>query len=80
LFGDAQTATIPEGTGNIAALDVLRAVSLQPRSMEVPLGEVGRATDDAAEFLQAASRRAWPDVSAAQGGPPRSVADPGMPG
>jgi putative acyl-CoA dehydrogenase len=78
LFRDAQTATLWEGTGNITALDVLRAMSLQPRSMEVLLGEVDRARgsdvrldramDDVAGFLQAASREARRDPAAVEAG------------
>ena len=35
LYRDAPLAALWEGTGNVTALDVLRAMSLQPRSMEV---------------------------------------------
>ena len=66
------------GTGNVAALDVLRAMSLQPRSMEVLLGEVDRARgadqrldramDEVAGFLQAASREARRDPGAVEAG------------
>ncbi|MFL6206702.1 MAG: acyl-CoA dehydrogenase family protein, partial [Acidimicrobiales bacterium] len=66
VYRDAPVTALWEGTGNVAALDVLRAMSLQPRSMEVLLGEVDRARgadarldramDEVAGFLQAASR------------------------
>jgi len=78
LFRDAQTAALWEGTGNITALDVLRAMSLQPRSMEVLLGEIDRARgcdprldramDEVAGFLQAASREARRDPAAVEAG------------
>jgi putative acyl-CoA dehydrogenase len=78
LFRDAPAATMWEGTANINALDVLRAMSVQPRSMEVLLGEVDRgrgadqrldrAMDEVAGFLQAASREARRDPAAVEGG------------
>jgi putative acyl-CoA dehydrogenase len=78
LFRDAPAAAMWEGTGSINALDVLRAMSMQPRSMEVLLGEVDRgrgaderldtAMDEVAGFLQAAAREARRDPAAVEGG------------
>jgi putative acyl-CoA dehydrogenase len=78
LYRDAPAATLWEGTSNVTALDVLRAMSLQPRSMEVLLGEVDRARgadprldramDEVAGFLQAASREARRDPAAVEAG------------
>ncbi len=78
VFRDAPAASMWEGTGNINALDVLRAMSMQPRSMEVLLGEVDRgrgadqrldtAMDEVAGFLQAAAREARRDPAAVEGG------------
>jgi putative acyl-CoA dehydrogenase len=78
LFRDAPAMSMWEGTGNINALDVLRAMSMQPRSMEVLLGEVDRgrgadqrldtAMDEVAGFLQAAAREARRDPAAVEGG------------
>jgi putative acyl-CoA dehydrogenase len=75
-FRDSLTATLWEGTGNVTALDVLRAMSLQPRSMEVLLGEVDRARgadprldlamDEVAGYLQAAAREARRDPAAVE--------------
>ncbi len=77
-YRDAPLAALWEGTGNVTALDVLRAMSLQPRSMEVFLGEVDRARgadprldtamDEVAGFLQAASREARRDPAAVEAG------------
>jgi putative acyl-CoA dehydrogenase len=78
VFRDSLAGTLWEGPGNISALDVLRAMSLQPRSMEVLLGEVDRARgadqrldaamDQVAGFLQAASREARRDPAAVEAG------------
>ncbi|WP_088282034.1 acyl-CoA dehydrogenase family protein [Kineosporia sp. A_224] len=78
LFRDSPASSMWEGTGNINALDVLRAMSVQPRSMEVLLGEVDRARgadqrldaamDEVAGFLQAAAREARRDPGAVEGG------------
>jgi putative acyl-CoA dehydrogenase len=78
VFRDAPAASMWEGTGSINALDVLRAMSMQPRSMEVLLGEVDRgrgadqrldsAMDEVAGFLQAAAREARRDPGAVEGG------------
>jgi putative acyl-CoA dehydrogenase len=78
VYRDAPVAALWEGTGNVTALDVLRAMSLQPRSMEVLLGEVDRARgadprldramDEVAGFLQAASREARRDPAAVEAG------------
>ncbi len=78
VYRDAPVSALWEGTGNVAALDVLRAMSLQPRSMEVLLGEVDRARgadprldramDEVAGFLQAASREARRDPAAVEAG------------
>jgi len=78
LYRDAPLASLWEGAGNVAALDVLRAMSLQPRSMEVLLAEVDRARgadhgldkamDEVAGFLQAASREARRDPAAVEAG------------
>src|SRR3954469_5833499 len=80
VYRDAPVTALWEGTGNVAALDVLRAMSLQPRSMEVLLGEVDRARgadprldramDEVAGFLQAASRQARRDPAAVEAGGP----------
>jgi putative acyl-CoA dehydrogenase len=78
LARDALTGALWEGTGNVTALDVLRAMSLQPRSMEVLLGEVDRARgadprldqamDEVAGYLQAAAREARRDPAAVEAG------------
>ena len=78
LFRDSPLSALWEGGGNVTALDVLRALSLQPRSMEVLLAEVDRArgTDphldramgEVAGFLQAASREARRDPGAVEAG------------
>jgi len=78
LFRDSPTASLWEGTGNVAALDVLRAMSLQPRAMEVLLAELDRARgadprldramDEIAGVLQAASREARSDPAAVEAG------------
>jgi len=78
VYRDAPAASLWEGTGNIAALDVLRAMALQPRSMEVLLAEVDRARgadprldramDEIAAVLQAASREARRDPGAVEAG------------
>lgn len=77
-YRDALTGALWEGTGNVTALDVLRAMSLQPRSMEVLLGEVDRARgadppldqamDEVAGHLQAAAREARRDPAAVEAG------------
>jgi putative acyl-CoA dehydrogenase len=78
VFRDAPVASLWLGTGNVNALDVLRAMSLQPRSMEVLLAEIDRgrgadhrldeAMDEVAGFLQAAAREARRDPAAVEGG------------
>jgi putative acyl-CoA dehydrogenase len=78
IYRDALANPLWEGPGNISALDVLRAMSLQPRSMEVLLGEMDRAhgadqrfdraMDEVAGFLQAASREARRDPAAVEAG------------
>jgi putative acyl-CoA dehydrogenase len=78
IYRDALASPLWEGPGNIAALDVLRAMALQPRSMEVLLGEIDRgrgvdqrldrAMDEVAGFLQAASREARRDPAAVEAG------------
>jgi putative acyl-CoA dehydrogenase len=78
LFRDSPLASMWEGAGNVTSLDVLRAMTLQPRSMEVLLGEVDRARgadhrldqamDEVAGFLQAASREARRDPAAVEAG------------
>ena len=78
VFRESPVTSMWEGTGNINALDVLRAMSLQPRSMEVLLGEIDRArgadprldkaVDEVATFLQAASREARRDPAAVEAG------------
>ena len=78
VYRDAPLAALWEGPGNVTALDVLRAMSLQPRAMEVLLGEVDRARgadarldramDEVAGFLQAASREARRDPAAVEAG------------
>jgi putative acyl-CoA dehydrogenase len=78
VFRDSMAGPLWEGPGNISALDVLRAMSMQPRSMEVLLGEIDRgrgadqrldrAMDEVAGFLQAASREARRDPGAVEGG------------
>jgi putative acyl-CoA dehydrogenase len=78
LYRDAPMHSLWEGTGNVNALDVLRAMSLQPRAMEFLLAEVDRgrgsdqrldrAMDEVAGFLQAATREARRDPAAVEGG------------
>jgi putative acyl-CoA dehydrogenase len=77
-FRDAPAASLWEGTGNVTALDVLRAVSVQPRSLEILLGEIDRARgadsrldramDEVAGYLQAAAREARRDPAAVEAG------------
>jgi len=78
LYRAAVLPSLWEGTGNATALDVLRAMSLQPRAMEVLLAEIDRARgadarldrtmDDVAAFLQAAAREARRDPAAVEAG------------
>ena len=78
LYRDVPLASMWDGGGNVTALDVLRAMTLQPRSMEVLLAEVDRARgadprldaamDEVAGFLQAASREARRDPAAVEAG------------
>jgi len=78
VLRDAAMHALWEGPGNVSALDVLRAMSVQPRSMEVLLAEVDRcrggdprldrAMDGVAGFLQAAAREARRDPAAVEGG------------
>ncbi len=78
IYRDCLVNTLWEGTGNIAALDVLRGMSAQPGAMEVLLGEIDlargadprldQAMDDVAEFLQAAGREARRDPAAVEAG------------
>jgi putative acyl-CoA dehydrogenase len=78
VFRDSLAAALWEGPGNISALDVLRVMSMQPRSMEVLLAEIDRgrgadqrldrAMDEVAGFLQAASREARRDPAAVEAG------------
>ncbi|MBL8931634.1 MAG: acyl-CoA dehydrogenase family protein [Kineosporiaceae bacterium] len=78
VFRAAVLPSLWEGPGNVTALDVLRAMSLQPRAMEVLLGEIDRARgadprldramDDVAAFLQAAAREARRDPAAVEAG------------
>jgi putative acyl-CoA dehydrogenase len=77
-YRDALPGALWESTGNVTALDVLRAMSLQPRSMEVLLGEVDRARgadprldqamDEVAGYLQAAAREARREPAAVEAG------------
>lgn len=74
----APAHTLWEGTSNVAALDVLRAMSMQPRAMEVLLAEIDRGRgadsrldqnmDDVAASLQAAAREARRDAAAVEAG------------
>jgi putative acyl-CoA dehydrogenase len=78
IYRDAPMNSMWAGTGNVNALDVLRAMSLQPRAMEILLAEVDRgrgadqrldrAMDEVAGFLQAAAREARRDPAAVEGG------------
>lgn len=78
VYRAAVLPSLWEGTGNLTALDVLRTMSLQPRAMEVLLGEIDRgrgadarldqAMDDVAAFLQAAAREARRDPAAVEAG------------
>jgi len=78
LYRNGLASSLWEGTANVTALDVLRAMSLQPRSMEVLLGEVDRARgadprldramDEVAGYLQAATREARRDPAAVEAG------------
>jgi putative acyl-CoA dehydrogenase len=43
LYREAPLASIWEGSGNVMALDVLRAMARRPRALELFLGEVGLA-------------------------------------
>ncbi|GLY17480.1 acyl-CoA dehydrogenase [Kineosporia sp. NBRC 101677] len=78
VFRDSLVGPLWEGPGNISALDVLRAMAVQPRSMEVLLAEIDRgrgsdprldrAMDEVAGFLMAASREARRDPAAVEAG------------
>ncbi len=78
VFRDSLVGPLWEGPGNISALDVLRAMAMQPRSMEVLLAEIDRgrgsdprldrAMDEVAGFLMAASREARRDPAAVEAG------------
>jgi putative acyl-CoA dehydrogenase len=75
---DSLAGSLWDGPGNVSALDVLRAMAVQPRAMEVLLGEIDRgrggdqrldrALDEVAGFLQAASREARRDPAAVEAG------------
>jgi putative acyl-CoA dehydrogenase len=58
LFRESPLNGIWEGSGNVAALDVLRALSREPEAAEAYLAEVGKARgadprlDDAADRLR----------------------------
>ena len=78
VLRSAPAHSLWEGTSNVAALDVLRAMSMQPRVMEVLLGEIDRgrgadarldqSMDDVAGSLQAAAREARRDAAAVEAG------------
>jgi putative acyl-CoA dehydrogenase len=78
VYRDALVGPLWEGPGNVSALDVLKAMAMQPRSMEVLLAEIDRARgadqrldramDEVAGFLQAASREARRDPAAVEAG------------
>ncbi len=78
VFRASPVHSLWESTGNVAALDVLRAMAMQPRAMEVLLAEVDRgrgsdekldaAMDEVAAFLQAAAREARRDAAAVEAG------------
>ncbi|ASU84418.1 DNA alkylation response protein [Nocardiopsis gilva YIM 90087] len=56
LFRESPLNSIWEGSGNVAALDVLRAMAKQPQSVEAFLAEVGRAQGADARFDAAVKR------------------------
>ncbi|KOX10073.1 acyl-CoA dehydrogenase family protein [Nocardiopsis sp. NRRL B-16309] len=56
LFRDSPLNSIWEGSGNVAALDVLRAMARGPESLEAFLGEVGAASG-ADDHFDAALKR-----------------------
>ncbi|MFI7589188.1 acyl-CoA dehydrogenase family protein [Spongisporangium articulatum] len=78
LYRDALAGSMWEGPGNVSALDVLKSMAVQPRSMEVLLAEIDRARgaderldramDEVAGFLQAAAREARRDPAAVEAG------------
>jgi len=78
VFRASPGLSLWEGTGNLTALDVLSAMSVQPTAMEVLLAEIDRARgadarldramDDVAAFLQAAAREARRDPAAVESG------------
>ncbi|MBF6288339.1 DNA alkylation response protein [Nocardia cyriacigeorgica] len=56
LFRESPLMSIWEGTGNVAALDVLRAMAKQPQALSVFLDELGLATGADARFDAALDR------------------------
>ena len=56
LYREAPLASIWEGSGNVMSLDVLRALTRSPRSLEVFLAEVEQAAGADAAPGRAASR------------------------
>ena len=78
LVRDAAAPSIWSGTGNIAALDVLRVMTVRPRALEVLIDEIAQARgmdvdldaaiDDVASSLTAAAREARRDPAAVESG------------
>jgi len=78
LVRDAAAPSIWAGTGNIAALDVLRVMTVQPRALEVLIDEIAQARGmdvdldiaiaDVASSLTAAAREARRDPAAVEAG------------
>ncbi|GAB16695.1 putative acyl-CoA dehydrogenase [Gordonia effusa NBRC 100432] len=80
LYREAPLMSIWEGSGNVAALDVLRAIAKQPQSLEVFLDEVNRAAGadrhlDAALGRLAGSFADLGDLGSVQHNARRLVAD-----
>jgi putative acyl-CoA dehydrogenase len=78
LVRDAAAPSIWAGTGNIAALDVLRVMTVRPRALEVLIDEIAQARGmdadldaaiaDVASSLTAAAREARRDPAAVESG------------
>jgi putative acyl-CoA dehydrogenase len=68
LFRDSPLNSIWEGSGNVAALDVLRAMARAPESLEAFLGEVGAAAgaDDRFDAALKRLRQSLGDLDEAQ--------------
>ncbi len=57
LYREAPLNSIWDGSGNVIALDVLRAVTKEPESLQRVLGEIGLARDERVERFMAGLER-----------------------